>query len=100
MVTRLRSIVTVSIVLAVPVVDAAIVSASAENGIADFYRGKTVNMVIGSASGGGFDAYARIIGRFMTKHLPGNPVIVPQNLPGSGGFAAGYRVAVAAPQDG
>jgi tripartite-type tricarboxylate transporter receptor subunit TctC len=57
-------------------------------------------MIIGSASGGGFDAYARLIGRYMTKYLPGNPVIIPQNLPGGGGFAAGHRVAVSGPQDG
>src|SRR5689334_9965988 len=97
---RFRFIVTLSISLAVPIVDAAGGTALADNAIADFYRGKTVNTVIGSASGGGFDAYARIIGRFMTKYLPGNPVVVPQNLPGSGGFAAGYRVAVGSPQDG
>src|SRR5215510_7910171 len=75
-------------------------SMAAEESVADFYRGKSINMVIGSASGGGFDAYARIIGRYMTKYLPGRPAVVPQNLIGSGGFAAGYRVAVTAPQDG
>jgi tripartite-type tricarboxylate transporter receptor subunit TctC len=98
MVMRSRFIFTVSMALAVA--DAAAGSALAESGIADFYRGKTLNMVIGSATGGGFDAYARLIGRYMAKHLPGNPMVVPQNVPGSGGFAAGYRVAVSAPQDG
>jgi tripartite-type tricarboxylate transporter receptor subunit TctC len=68
--------------------------------VADFYRGNTVYMVIGSASGGGFDAYARIIGKYMTRYIPGNPIVVPQNMPGVGGFAAGARVAVTAPQDG
>ena len=81
-------------------VDTSSDSMAAEESVADFYRGKSINMVIGSASGGGFDAYARIIGRYMTKYLPGRPTIVPQNLIGSGGFAAGYRVAVTAPQDG
>jgi tripartite-type tricarboxylate transporter receptor subunit TctC len=74
--------------------------AAADDKVADFYRGKTVNMVIGSASGGGFDAYARLVGRYMTKYLPGNPVVIPQNVPGGGGFAAGHRVAVSGPQDG
>jgi tripartite-type tricarboxylate transporter receptor subunit TctC len=100
MVTRSHVIFTVWMIPAALVVDAVAGSASANDAIADFYRGKTVSMVIGSASGGGFDAYARIIGRYMTKYLPGNPTVIPQNLPGSGGFAAGYRVAVAAPQDG
>lgn len=68
--------------------------------VADFYRGKTIYMVIGSATGGGFDAYARIIGRYLPRYLPGHPSVVPQNLPGGGGFSAGYRVAVTAPQDG
>jgi tripartite-type tricarboxylate transporter receptor subunit TctC len=81
-------------------VDAGSDPAAADTTVADFYQGKTVNMIIGSASGGGFDAYARIIGRYMTKYLPGRPTIVPQNLVGGGGFAAGHRVAIAAPQDG
>jgi tripartite-type tricarboxylate transporter receptor subunit TctC len=74
--------------------------ARADSNVADFYRGKTVTMVIGSASGGGFDAYARIIAPYMTKYLPGQPTVVPQNLAGGGGYSAGYRVAVSAPQDG
>ena len=78
-------------------VDAGSDPAAAKMTVADFYRGKTVNMVIGSTTGGGFDAYARIIGRYMTKYLPGKPAFVPQNLVGGGGFAAGHRVAAAAP---
>src|ERR1700754_3981604 len=74
--------------------------AHADSSVADFYRGKTVYMVIGSASGGGFDAYARMIAPYMTKYLPGQPTIVPQNLAGGGGYSAGYRVAVSSPQDG
>ena len=57
-------------------VDACFDSTAAEESVADFYRGKTVNMVIGSASGGGFDAYARIIGRYMSKYVPGRPAVV------------------------
>lgn len=68
--------------------------------VADFYKGNTVYMIIGSASGGGFDFYARVISRFMSKHLPGNPTFVSQNMPGAGGLTAGTRVAVTAPQDG
>lgn len=68
--------------------------------VADFYKGNTVYMIIGSAAGGGFDFYARAISRFMSKHLPGNPTFVSQNMPGAGGLTAGTRVAVTAPQDG
>jgi tripartite-type tricarboxylate transporter receptor subunit TctC len=99
--TQHHQISLVGILLAALVaVDAGSDPAAADMTVADFYQGKTVNMVIGSASGGGFDAYARIIGRYMTKYLPGRPTIVPQNLVGGGGFAAGHRVAIAAPQDG
>ena len=71
-----------------------------EKKVADFYRGNTVHVVIGSAVGGGFDFYGRAVGRFMSKYLPGNPTVVPQNLPGAGSFNAAARVAITAPQDG
>lgn len=73
---------------------------AANASVADFYRGNTVFMIIGSSSGGGFDTYARIVSRYMSKHLPGNPTFVSQNQPGAGGIVAGTRVAVNAPQDG
>lgn len=75
-------------------------SVKSASSVADFYHGNTIHMIIGSATGGGFDAYARVLGKFMTKYIPGNPAIIPQNLEGGGGFAAGNRVAVTAPQDG
>jgi len=68
--------------------------------VESFYKGNTVYVVIGSAIGGGFDFYGRTVGRYMSKHLPGNPTVVPQNLPGAGSFNAASRVAVTAPQDG
>src|SRR5438270_11090699 len=74
--------------------------AATTKGVADFYRGNTVYMVIGSAPGGGFDYYARTIAKYMSRAIPGAPSVVPQNMPGSGGIAAGSRVAVTAPQDG
>ncbi len=60
-------------------------AASAE----DFFAGKTVTVSIGSAAGGSYDAYARLMARHMGRHLPGNPTFVPRNMPG----AAGTRVA-------
>lgn len=68
--------------------------------IADFYRGKTISCYIGYASGGGYDLYARTISRYMQKHLPGNPVIVPINMPGASSMILGNHLAKVAPRDG
>ena len=62
----------------------------------DFYRGKTVRIVVGSAAGGGFDTYARAIARQMGKHIPGNPTVIVENMTGAGSLRAAnflYRVA-------
>jgi tripartite-type tricarboxylate transporter receptor subunit TctC len=75
-------------------------AALAQDPVEQFYRGKTINIYIGSSAGGGYDAYARALGRYMGKYIPGNPTIVPQNMPGAGGNkAAGYVYSVA-PKDG
>src|SRR5262245_37637039 len=75
-------------------------SATAQDSVEQFYRGKSINIYIGSGAGGGYDAYARALGRHMGKYIPGNPTIVPQNMPGAGGNkAAGYVYSVA-PKDG
>ena len=58
--------------------------AQAQEALAQFYKGKTVYVVIGSAAGGGFDTYGRLIARHIGKHIPGNPNVVPQNMPGAG----------------
>lgn len=65
-----------------------------------FYKGKTVNVIIGSAVGAGYDAYGRLVARHLGKHIPGNPSVVPQNLDGAGGYRAAARVAIGAPLDG
>jgi tripartite-type tricarboxylate transporter receptor subunit TctC len=46
-----------------------------------FYQGKTIRIIVGSDPGGGFDTYSRTIARHMSKHIPGNPVIVVENMP-------------------
>ena len=56
--------------------------------VADFYRGKTFSIVIGYPPGGAYDIYARAIARHIGKHLPGNPQVVTQNMPGAGSLAA------------
>ena len=56
--------------------------------VADFYRGKHITLVIGYGPGGGYDLYARMLGRFIGAHIPGNPIVVPQNMPGAGSRSA------------
>lgn len=73
---------------------------AAQEPIADFYRGKTVRITVGSAVGGGFDGYARLVARHFSKHIPGNPTVVVQNLPGSGSNKAASYIAMQAPKDG
>ena len=52
--------------------------------VADFYKGRNIQLYIGYSPGGGYDAYARILARHMGEHIPGDPTIVPQNMPGAG----------------
>jgi tripartite-type tricarboxylate transporter receptor subunit TctC len=68
--------------------------------IADFYRGKTIRMLIGYGPGGGYDLYARLVTEFLPRHLPGNPAIVPENMPGAGSLVAAKYMAEVAPKDG
>src|SRR3979490_66592 len=56
--------------------------------IEDFYRGKTLRMLIGYGPGGGYDIYGRLVAEFLPRHLPRHPAIVPQNLPGAARLAA------------
>src|SRR5690242_4747235 len=78
----------------------ALTPALAEDAIAEFYRGKQVTISIGSSAGGGYDTYGRLLARYLGKYIPGNPAIVPQNMPGAGSKkAAGYVYSVA-PKDG
>jgi tripartite-type tricarboxylate transporter receptor subunit TctC len=67
---------------------------------ADFYAGKTIDLVVSNAPGGGFDIYARTIARHMSRHIPGQPVIVVKNMPGAGHIRAANYVFTQAPKDG
>jgi len=74
-------------------------AASSEKSTEDFFRGKTIRLIVGSAAGGGYDVYARATTRVMSRHLPGNPGIVIQNMPGGGGLlAANYLYNIAGKQ--
>src|SRR5215831_19916592 len=68
--------------------------------VAEFYRGKTLRMLIGYGPGGGYDIYGRLVAEFLPKHLPGNPTIIPQNMPGAGSFVAAKYIYEVAPKDG
>jgi tripartite-type tricarboxylate transporter receptor subunit TctC len=68
--------------------------------IADFFRGKTISMLIGYPAGGGYDLYARTIARHMGRHIPGNPQFVSQNMPGASSMVLGNHIARVAPRDG
>jgi tripartite-type tricarboxylate transporter receptor subunit TctC len=67
---------------------------------APFYRGKQISMLIASGPGGGYDTYARALARHMARHIPGNPVIVPRNLPGAGGLIAANTLYNSSAPDG
>src|SRR5438045_74839 len=74
--------------------------AHAQQSVADFYRGKQIKFVIRSEPGGGYDLYSRLIGTHIVRHIPGNPTLIPQNMPGAGGLQAANYVGDIAPKDG
>ena len=67
---------------------------------ANFYQGKTVKVIVGSAPGGGYDQWARLMAQHIGKHIPGNPTVVVQNMPGAGGAVAANFVYASAKPDG
>jgi tripartite-type tricarboxylate transporter receptor subunit TctC len=67
---------------------------------ADFYRGRTVQLVLGYGPGGGYDAYARLVTQHMGKHIPGAPAMVLQHMPGAGSLRATNYLYATAPKDG
>src|SRR5580692_10365086 len=68
--------------------------------VADFYRGKQIKIYIRAAPGGNYDVYSRLLGRHIARFLPGNPSVLPVNMPGGGGLVALNYVARVAPRDG
>jgi tripartite-type tricarboxylate transporter receptor subunit TctC len=62
--------------------------------------GKNVTLIIGFGAGGGYDLWGRLVARHIGKHLPGNPTVVPQNMPGAGSYVAASHIYGAAPKDG
>jgi tripartite-type tricarboxylate transporter receptor subunit TctC len=73
-------------------------NSQAASGDQDFYKGRTIRVIVGFAAGGGFDVYARTIARHMPKHLPGNPSMIVDNMTGAGSrLAANYLYKASAP---
>jgi tripartite-type tricarboxylate transporter receptor subunit TctC len=66
----------------------------------DMFRGKNVTVFIGFSPGGGYDVYARMVARHIGKYLPGNPTVVPQNMPGAGSLTLANHIYNVAPKDG
>ena len=67
---------------------------------AEFYRGKSIELQVHVSVGGGYDLYARMIARHLGRHIPGNPTVVPQNMPGGGGMRLANWLYNVAPRDG
>jgi tripartite-type tricarboxylate transporter receptor subunit TctC len=68
--------------------------------VTDFYRTHPLQLIVGYGAGGGYDAYARLLAPFVAKHLPGNPSIIVQNMPGAASLRAANYVYSSAPKDG
>jgi len=78
----------------------ALLTAAVAQPAGDFYRGKTINLMIGVNVGGSYDRDARLVARYLGSHLPGNPTIVPQNMIGGGGIVMANFLQTIAAQDG
>lgn len=95
---RGSNLATAAIVAALDVV--CLASANAQQSVADFYKGKQMKFIIRSDPGGGYDLYSRLIATYIVRHIPGNPTIIPQNMPAAGGLQAANYVGALAPKDG
>jgi tripartite-type tricarboxylate transporter receptor subunit TctC len=68
--------------------------------VADFYKGRTVTLIVGYGPGGGYDLFARLMARHLGRHIPGNPAVVVQNMPGAGSLRATNYLYTVASRDG
>ena len=75
-------------------------NAASADAVADFYKGKTVSIVVGHQAGTGFDIYARALAPHLGRHIPGNPGVIVQNMVGASGLTAANWLANVAPKDG
>ena len=85
---------------AIPILAAAVFPAQAQETVEAFYKGKQISLIVGSPPGGGYDFFARLVGRHLGRFIPGTPLVVVRNMPGGGGNTAAAHVATAAAKDG
>jgi len=84
----------------VTVLGLALIASFAHATTHDFYKGKTIRLIVGLPPGGGYDLYSRVIARHMGKHIPGNPTIIVENMTGAGSVIAANYIYKAAKPDG
>jgi tripartite-type tricarboxylate transporter receptor subunit TctC len=95
--SRLRTIATALTAIAAAL---AFTESTRADAVAEFYKGKTVSVIVGFGPGGGYDQYARTLARHLGKHIPGQPSVVVQNMDGAGSVRAANHVYAVAPKDG
>src|SRR4051812_21442887 len=95
----LRKLFRFAVAAIMPVACAGFTGAQAQS-VEPFYQGKQITLLINSGAGGGYDVYARVFARTMPKHIPGNPVIIPKNLPGAAGLLAANTLYANSDQQG
>ena len=74
--------------------------AFAQSSVEAFYKGRTVDLMVGTMPGGSYDLYGRLIARYLSKHIPGNPTVVVKNMPGAGHLRMTNWLYNVAPRDG
>jgi tripartite-type tricarboxylate transporter receptor subunit TctC len=77
-----------------------VTATAAADSVASFYKNRGISLIIGYSVGGGYDAYARLLARYIGKHIPGEPSIVPQQMTGAGSLRAANYMFSVAPKDG
>src|SRR6202166_4226528 len=97
MMPPLRRPAAVAIAVAIAILAA---PAARADDLADFYHGKDIYIYIRAAPGGNYDVYSRVLGRYISRYIPGHPNVLPINMPGGGGLVALNYVANVAPKDG
>ena len=76
------------------------VAAQAQQSVEDFYRGRTISILMGTGPGGSYDLYGRLIANHIGRHLPGQPSVIVEHMPGAGGAIAANFIYAVGPQDG
>jgi tripartite-type tricarboxylate transporter receptor subunit TctC len=89
------------VLLALPLAAlATLAPAAAQDSVAEFYKGKTVRIVVGIGVGSGYDINARLLARHMANYIPGNPTVIVQNQPGAGSLTMTNQLYASGPFDG